>query len=367
MRIEHLTATAEERRPMLGGLSPGVYPYLGASVGIGGLRESVSACGTAVVRGVRGARLAGKVPSVLIDPAMYEASPKESQEPLLPCDEWLERQRAAGAPLLLTDTGRIRRGDREALRKALGRWETLDEPTLVVLPVESWWLRGGLACLAEEVRAAGRPVGLVLLDHYNALDTAGAISGLLTFLSAVGKLPIVMLRCDVSAVGAVAHGAFAGFAGMSASARHGPLPMRRISETDADRERDDSPAVLVPALHDYHKASKLPALAHGESDVTRCDYSCCRGESLLRVTRLYEVDVAAARAQAYIHNIAAHEHIARRVLGAEEPKDAWWESCKAGADTMVSLIEAGVSLSVPRWLRQWLEVGSPSHEPVTVG
>jgi hypothetical protein len=304
---------------------------------------------------------------VLVDPAKYEASAEESQDQLFPCDEWLDRQRAAGVPLLLTDSPRIRKADREALRWALGRWDMIDEPTLVVLPVESWWLQGGLACLTEEVRAAGRPVGLVLLHHYNGLDSAGAIAGLITFMTAVGGHRVVFLRCDVSAVGAVAYGAFAGFAGMSASMRHGPLPIRRSSEIGMDGEQNGAPAVLVPALHDYVKVSKLPAFTRVRPDVLRCDFPCCGGESLLQVTRLYEVNMTAARTLAYRHNIAAHEYIARRVLSAGEPKDAWWECCRAGADTSASLIEAGITRAIPRWLRQWLELGSPSHDSVTVG
>lgn len=365
MKIVRSTALATPH-PMGSVLSPGVYPYLGASVGLVGVQAAVSECGAAVLHGVRGAKLAARARGTLIDPASYATSRSEAQESLFPCDEWLARQRAAGVPLLLTDGDRIPNAAREELRRALGRWEMLDEPTLMVLPLERWWLRTGLSCLTEEVRAAGRPIGLVLLDHYNPLDAAGSVAGLLAFVSALEGLPVVVLRCDISVVGAVAHGAFAGFAGMSASTRHGPLPMRR-TETDTDSERDDSPAVLIPTMHAYHKVSRLPAFTRAEEEVLRCDCRCCGGESLLRITRLYEIDLAAGRAQAYMHNIAAHEQITREVFAADEPRDAWWERCKAGADTTASLIGAGITLSVPRWLQQWLEIGSPSHAPVTVG
>jgi hypothetical protein len=65
------------------------------------------------------------------------------------------------------------------------------------------------------------------------------VTGLLRFVSDVGPLPVVLLRCDVSAVGAVADRAFAGFVGWSANTRHGPLPMRRPDDADGDDERDD--------------------------------------------------------------------------------------------------------------------------------
>jgi hypothetical protein len=300
----------------------------------------------------------------MVDPAQYDGNNQNVPEGLFDFDEWLERQRTAGVPVVLTDTPRIRNKDRSALRKALARWETIDEPTVVVLPLESWWLRDGLLCLTEEVRAAGRPVALVLLHQYNGLDAARAIAGLLEFVSAVDGLPVMLLRCDVSAVGAAAHGAFAGFVGWSASTRHGPMPMR---PKEGDGERDESPPVFVPALHDYFKASRLPAFARGRHrDVLRCDDAACRGASLARISRLSEVDLAEARVQAYSHHLAITEQLARRILTSPEPQDAWWESCKAGTETAITLIEDGIALSLAPWLRQWLAMGSPAHDPETV-
>jgi hypothetical protein len=200
------------------------------------------------------------------------------------------------------------------------------------------------------------------------LDTAGSIAGLVTLISAVGGLPLISLRCDVSAIGAVAHGAFAGFVGMSAWTRHGPMPIRLPTATDGNAaERDPAPDVLVPAFNDYYKASRLPAFTAPGLDVLRCDCSCCHGRSLLAVTRLCKVNMSAARELAHRHNIAIHEKIAREVLSSAQPKDAWWERCKTGADNAASLLAVGVELKVSRWLRQWLELGSPSHDPVSIG
>jgi len=218
------------------------------------------------------------------------------------------------------------------------------------------------------VRSAGRPVAIVLLHRFNGLDVAGAIAGLLTFLSAVGEVPVVLLRCDISAVGGVAYSAFAGFVGWSANTRHGPLPMRLPERAEDDDEPDQSPTVFVPALHDYFKASKLPAFARSRRlEVLRCDDPVCGGSSLLRVTELGEFDLAAARVMAYRHNMASTEQTTHRIFSAPQPRDAWWEACKAGADMSASLAENGITLPAPRWLRQWLEMGSPSHDPETVG
>jgi hypothetical protein len=356
LKIDPVSVTLH---PLAAAISPGIYPYLGGSVDPGLLRSVVSACGGAVVAGRQGVKLAAQTPGVLVDPAAYAGLPATDAGPLFDYDEWLTRQQAAGVPLILTDTPRIRNDDPSALRKALERWASIDDPTLVVLPVEPWWLREGLPYLIEEVRAAGRPVAIVLLHRYNGLDTARALAGLLTFIAEVEPLPVVLLRCDISAVGAVAHRAFAGFVGGSANTRHGPLPMRRPDRAQGDDERDDSPSVFVPALHNYVKTSKLPALARNRSmTMLRCgDPVCCAG-SLLEIAELTETDLRAGRLLAGRHNMASTEQVARRILGAAEPRDAWRETCQAGAEASAALAESGVSLPSSRWLRQWLDLGT---------
>jgi hypothetical protein len=371
-----ITSLDHETHPALPGLPRGVYPYLGGSVTAAKLREVVSEYGYAAVPGLTGIRLARMITSVVVDPAKYKperATPNDAApvvEQLFGYDEWVARQQHAGVPVILTDSPRIRARDRAALRSALSRWKGAEQATLVVLPLDPWWLKNGLSCLAGEVRAACRPVAIVLMDAYNGLDSASTVSGLITLISLVGDIPVVMLRCDVSAVGAVAYGAFAGFVGESASTRHGPVPMpapKRGEEADEDDRPDQAPAVFVPSLHDYVKASRLPVISRREDDgILRCGDAVCNGRSLLRITRLAETDLVAARSEAYQHNMASLEHVARNVLGASEPRDAWWEYCKSGAEVAASLIGRGVSLPTSRWLRQWLELGSPSHEPVSV-
>jgi hypothetical protein len=344
-------------------LPPGIFPYLGGSVGMDQLKSAVADCGSAVVSGKQGAKLARELPGILIDPAAYAPQGRTEPTGLFDYDDWLIRQQAADVPVILTDTPRLPNNNRLALHEALTRWDELDQPTLVVLPIESWWLRPGLAWLTEEVRAAGRPVAIVLLHQFNGLDPAGAVAGLLRFIADVAPLPVVLLRCDISAIGAVAHGAFAGFVGWGTGGRHGPLPIRPAK---ADDQRDDSPSVLVPALTDYLKTSKLPALRDRglddrALDVLRCDDPVCGGESLLRIAELSEASVRDGRLLAGRHNLASTEQLARRILADAEPRDAWRETCRAGTAASASLAESGVSLPESRWLRQWLELGSPSH------
>src|SRR5262249_18748555 len=140
----------------LDGITSGIFPYLGGSISLDHLRSVVMAYESAIVPGKRGAKLATNTPGVLIDPAVYVPQSTTNPEPPFAYDAWLTRQQAAGVPLILTDTPRIQNNDVSALQKALSRWDTIDEPTLVVLPLEPWWLRRhqGLPRLIEEVRSA---------------------------------------------------------------------------------------------------------------------------------------------------------------------------------------------------------------------
>jgi hypothetical protein len=140
--------------------------------------------------------------------------------------------------------------------------------------------------------------------------------------------------------------------------------MRRPDRAEGKDERDDSPSVFVPALHDYVKTSKLPALAHDRrTNLLYCGDPACRGGSLLEIAELTETDLRAARLLAGRHNMASTEQLARRILSAADPRDAWREACRAGADASASLTESGVSLPSSRWLRQWLDLGTHTRPP----
>lgn len=92
--------------------------------------------------------------------------------------------------------------------------------------------------------------------------------------------------------------------------------MRQPDRAEDDAKRDDSPSVFVPALHAYHKASKLPAFRDRRLEVLRCADPVCGGDSLLKITEQNEDDPRAGRLLAGRHNVAVTEQIARRVLSA---------------------------------------------------
>jgi hypothetical protein len=85
---------------------------------------------------------------------------------------------------------------------------------------------------------------------------------------------------------------------------------------DEDKPLPLSPPVFVPARHDYVKASQRPGLARGaDPDLLACHDQVCRGESLLRLSRLAADDPRLAREPAYRHNRAS------RLPGRLGPQD----------------------------------------------
>ncbi len=360
--VEHIFA---QRELLVPGLSSGIYPYVGGSVGADELRAAVHLCGGAVTSGVKGAAilLNANITGVLLDPAEYYHDSDDLRPKLFPesdWQDWLERQRAAQVPVILTDGRHIGRQNRAALQRELQRWDGIPEPTLVVLPVGTWWLRHGLAWLIEDVVAAARPVALVLMHPHNGLEEPGTVVGLRTFVESV-DVPVVLLRIGMAGVGI---GCYATFVGVSAATRCGPIPIYRKVDPGKGSapDRDRYPGVFVPALHDYVRASKLPALARSHDDsLLRCHDAECRGQSLLRLAEAAETTPAEARRRAYLHNMACHEHVSYEIFRSADWRDAWWQRCKSGADVAATVAQIGVDLPVSGWLSQWIELGPPTY------
>ncbi|MGF7235339.1 MAG: hypothetical protein ACQSGP_10340, partial [Frankia sp.] len=293
-----------------------VVPYLGPVVTAETAAQAPKRSGGVIFAGVKGLtrvsglRLRG---SALVDPAAYEAEatrkPRDDANPgLFPLDPsgaWLERQRNAGLASLLTDGQLVGAGDREALARGLSRCAEARGPTVAVLPLTYHWLRGDdLTALIAAVRAAGRPVALVLANAFNALDRAGAVAGLVRLIREVDPVPVSILRCDISAVGAVAYGAALGAVGLKPGTRHYALPGPPPVE---GRKPDRSDRLFVPGLFDYFKASRFPAFFAADPAVLDCDCQVCKGRSLLRFTE--QSDAGGVE----LHNLHATEDVARAV------------------------------------------------------
>lgn len=218
------------------------------------------------------------------------------------------------------------------------------------------WLRDGrLDVLVEQVREVGRPVAVVLSDTFNVLDKARTVAGLVELIQRVRPVPLAVLRCDVSAVGAVAFGAALGAVGTTTTSRHrpaggGPPP-------DPARPRDDSPRLFVPQLLDYFKASQLTELVVDRDDETMtCLCEGCDGQSLFRFAESSRHPPLTVER----HNLYATEEVAWNIV-RRPPRDraaTWLRACRTAAERLRELrrVRGAVVPDVSRWLQQWCDL-----------
>ncbi len=229
-------------------------------------------------------RLGGR--AVLVDPATYSGTTGKNARQAR-ADRWpparpglFDESEPQHGITVLQGGSLVSSGGRVQLAGALARPAGTRATPVVVALTPRWFRGAGLDVLIGEVAAAARPVALVFADPFNLLDTAGTVAGLVQLIREVRPVPVALLRCDISAVGAVAYGAALGAVGLTTSSRHCPMPGPRPRP---GATRDSSPRLFVPPLLDYIKASRFTELVTEPDDpVWSCMCEACDGRSLLR-------------------------------------------------------------------------------------
>lgn len=87
-----------------------------------------------------------------------------------------------------------------------------------MLALANWWMyEDGLRLLFHELRDTDVPVALVLEHRNDPLRVTRILHGVVALLQA--NITLIMLRCDVSALGLIANGALAAAYGSKSSIR----------------------------------------------------------------------------------------------------------------------------------------------------
>ena len=132
--------------------------------------------------------------------------------------DWIIWQRRMGLPVIIPDAGYIAEHDLRGLRLVLRRSAEIPG-AVALLALANWWMNGeGLRLLQEELREADLPVALVLEHRDDPLGVFRILQGVMSLLRA--GVTMLMLRCDVSAIGLIAHGAVTAAYGSRTSLRH---------------------------------------------------------------------------------------------------------------------------------------------------
>ncbi|MEU3544858.1 hypothetical protein [Streptomyces paromomycinus] len=314
---------------------------------------------------------------VLADPALYTEQAATEDEPFPtdgqlsfgdPLENAVADQLGRGASTALTPTGYLRQGDLDALMAAARQVQALDHPRVIfAVPVDVAWLRGDAVKRLISVLHA--------VSGAKALMLGGQIDPLARFPEAVGNLVrivrqvpgVALLRTDLAAFGALAHGAAFTAFGTTSGLRH-IVPPPQPAKTSRNGG-PNSPHVLVPDLMAFFLGRKI-ADRYASTQPPLCSCAACQGRGLDTFATMSEQKAAAA------HNAAALTGWARQLDAVVASQRAgWWQRrCQRAIDhydVVNAAIEQPGAFTPPPQLLRWAQLPVPAPEqtrtPPTTG
>lgn len=312
-----------------------------------------------VLHGAAGLKLAPALPPGtmrLIDRERYAGDRGSHQPQLFPetPEDAVELQLRAGATCLLAPSGfPVDRSDR-SIRAALATGREFVEASREMAPTKPVYVPIVVRYdeLADRrwirpVGEAGVPIATIFAARGDPLETAEQLRGAIELLQAADEA--MVLRCDLSAAGLMAHGAGAGAIGASSSVRHLWLP----SKSSSEKKRTRSRSVFVPSAANWMKVRFVEQAAADPDldEVFRCDCVVCGPEGDVR--RLASAD---AHLQD-LHSVAASVTMARRVTTSASPLTEWHFVCHRADETYTNLRDLGIiGPTRPGALTAWLEI-----------
>jgi hypothetical protein len=213
---------------------------------------------------------------LLLDAARYAGQNRlPASAPFNP--RWLRRQRELGLPVL-TDSGYVAGGDEPGLVSILHRAMAIPD-AIAVLPLHPAWLRDRLhlTTLTGHVRDAGVPIALVLEARQDPFGLPGCVPGLLEVLGC--GVPALLLRSDLSSLGALCHGAVAAAVGTIGALRHlAPLEAEGGRPPPGPRP----PSTIFKPTMSYRRISAIQRAKRSRPDprLWSCDCPVCEGRDL---------------------------------------------------------------------------------------
>ncbi len=281
---------------------------------------------------------------------------------------WVNHQHRDGLAWALTDSGYVGRADLHGLQTILTQAGQAHEGAaargrgvLAALPLATSWLTEQADVLAHEVGKAATPVALMLEDEMDPLARKNAVTGLVTVLAA--DVPVAVLRCDTSVLGALAYGAAAVSVGDSSALRH------FYPATTEGGPRLPAPlATLVPELLGYYHLTKIDAAISliPTLSVWRCPCRVCGGRRLDWIANSTHPHVSA-----FEHAVAALAQTARGLFaGSTTPagrQHRWWHAVRCAQATHRQ-IRTGTGQrwepkpALGRWVSHYAGATSP-HRP----
>ncbi|WP_422771224.1 hypothetical protein ACN28C_32085 [Plantactinospora sp. WMMC1484] len=263
---------------------------------------------------------------VLLDAARYAGDCRLPAA--APFDQrWIDCQRDLGLPVL-TDSGYLARSDTAGLAGILERAARLGD-AIALLPMHPSWLADRIArqILVRYVSAVGVPVAVVAEEPANPFSPDDIVPGLLELLGC--GVPVLVLRADLPALGALCSGATAVAIGTEPTLRR--LGPRRPAGFRPSAVVSRS-SVLVRQCLSYASMAEIEATMsrHPDIGLWRCDCATCAGRNLSWLVNRPDAERGGTT---FRHSVDVLLDLRAELTGATVPLNGWsWRArCVAAA------------------------------------
>ena len=264
---------------------------------------------------------------------------------------WLSWQRDGHCEAVLTDSGYVADGDIDALTSILDQTAALDDPAVAVLPLHRNWLRRDLPALIDAINARGLPVAIVMEHDNDPLSARSSVLGL-TRLIRETEPGVAVLRCDASALGALAFGAVAAAVGTRSGLRH--LFPVRTGGGPADRTES---AFLRPCLA-FYKVGKIAQAVAADPDEPAwvCWCQQCSGRTLDWLATATDIEVRSHTLELLLD---LREDLFS-LADAADRQQSWRAKCQNAEFYHAQIEAAGLFWETPPAIRHWQEMSVDS-------
>jgi hypothetical protein len=259
---------------------------------------------------------------------------------------WIAAQREAGVTMALTDSGYLADGDVSGLALVLAQAALEGGDVIATLPIAQEWLRGGLSDLVREVNAHGVPVALIVEHRDDPYSVQANLVGLVELLRRA-TVRVIILRCDVSALAAMAFGAYAGAFGVRSSLRHLCPPSKGFSTSPKPTALFDAGLYMV-----HVDRLALGVAAMPQDPMWLCNCLVCGGGSVDGLLLRSSTQVLAHTLELLMDR---RDSLVQAPRG-ELREQSWRAQCKSAEYQFASLAMTRAGFVVPPALRWWQTV-----------
>lgn len=270
---------------------------------------------------------------------------------------WVRMQSNLGIKHPLTNSGYIPAGRVDLLRDVLRSASAMGSHVVAALPVANDFLGRDVDDLIGEVNAAGVAVGLMVEHANDPFGPRKNVSGLVKLLGAA-NVDVLLLRSDLSVIGALAWGARSGAFGTSTRLRH-IYPLGKSGGPGVGRI--PSVSAIVKDTLSLTRLEKIDdAIRRMPDPMWSCGCSRCYGRPL---------DWMVTETQAFEHSLSIVSVLAEEVLDDRltpaERRLLWRGMCHSAQFRAAELDAetAGAWGDPPKFLGSWV---SQVVENVTV-